>query len=313
MQRAAAASAPSALAAALPPNTSTMKPAGPAPAMSPVPAAAPSSGPAAAVPYTLARLPVASQVVPVIFPVLSANGECFQDVVPALLSIFPAERRPPPLRALPENPHAADILAAGFPTVPLASVPNALGMTACAEALVEVLPAEQGASPPWLEVMSQVGRRFPLSPALPWAIAYFCRRDDGGPAARARALRCPYWTSPACRVTVYYSPERLAHLGAVLLSCIPDPCDTLRAREATVRARVTHGCFSAVRLASLFGKELMAPGLACDEWRAAVLMYMVMLSLRHFAETVALRSPPCDEHSPSMASDLVMLTHDLFQ
>jgi len=42
-------------------------------------------------------------------------------------------------------------------------------------------------------------------------------------------------------------------------------------------------------------------------------MYMVMLSLRHFAETVALRAPPCDEHSPSMAADMVMFTHDLFQ
>jgi len=137
-------------------------------------------------------------------------------VVPALFSIFPAAHRPSPLRALPENPHAADVLPERFPTLSLASVPNAFGMIASAEALVEALPSEQGVSPPWLEMMSQVGRRFPLSPALRWAIAYCCRRDDRGPAARARALKCPFLNSSACSVTVNFSAERLAHLGAVL-------------------------------------------------------------------------------------------------
>jgi len=78
---------------------------------------------------------------------LYENLECFQDEVAALYSIFPATHRPSPLRALPENPHAADVLSEGFPTLSLASVPNALGMIASAEALVEALPSEQGVSP----------------------------------------------------------------------------------------------------------------------------------------------------------------------
>jgi len=40
---------------------------------------------------------------------------------------------------------------------------------------------------------------------------------------------------------------------------------------------------------------------------------MVMLSIRHFSETVALRAPPSDKHSPSMTADRVMFTQDLFQ
>ena len=90
-----------------------------------------------------------------------------------------------------------DVLAAGFPTVPLAAIPDALAVTAVTEALALALPAKEGASPPWLQTIAQVGLLYPRSPAMPWTVAYLCRPDDGGPAWRARAALCPYWNSAA--------------------------------------------------------------------------------------------------------------------
>ena len=255
----------------------------------------------------------AARLIPGFELVLAVVAGSFEDVLPALAAAFPASVRPPPLRLMPDNPHPADILQAGFPTVPLAGLSRAFALTVCAEALSVALSAEQGKDPQWIEMLAQVGTRFPRSPAMPWAVAYTCRRDDGGPVCWARAAGCPYWTSPACRVTVYYSSERLEHLGAVVLSLLKDPHHLLEAREGGLRARIPDGCFSAVGLCSLFGRELLAPGLPHDEWRPLLLSLVVMVALRHFAETFALRAAPCDQHCTSMADELVMVTHDLYE
>ena len=237
----------------------------------------------------------------------------FDSVIPALEAAFPADRRPPPLRVCPADPHPADILNAGFPTVPAAGIPQSLALTAFEEALAVVLPARQEPSPPWMESMANVGVRYPLSPAMPWAVAYACRLDDGGPASRARGQQCPYWTSPACRVTVYYSAERLAHLAGEVLRGLPDAHHVLRQRDTALRARIAHGCFSAHGLATMFGRALLGPGLEGDDLRPLWLIHILVCTLRHFGETVAMRAAPCDQHRSLMANSAVAVTHQLYQ
>ena len=244
---------------------------------------------------------------------LAGDLEEFADVIPFLVNAFPANRRTPPPCAVCDDPHPADIIEAGFPTVPVARVPYALALTAAPEALALALPALQGPSPPWTEMMAAVGDRFPMSPALPWATAHLCRMDGGGPAARARQAQCPYWTSAACRATVYYSSERLAHLSREVLRVFPRPDHVVRQRDTALRARVSHGCFSALGLSKLFGRELLAPGFGDDANRPLWLTYVVLTTLRHFGQTVGMREVPCDQHSQSMAADLVIVTHSLYE
>jgi len=244
---------------------------------------------------------------------LAGDLEEFADVIPFLVNAFPANRRTPPLRAVRDDPHPADIIEAGFPTVPVARVPYALALTAAPEALALALPALQGPSSPWMEMMAAVGDRFPMSPALPWATAHLCRMDGGGPAARARQAQCPYWTSAACRATVYYSSERLAHLSREVLRVFPRPDHVVRQRDTALRARVSHGCFFALGLSKLFGRELLAPGFGDDANRPLWLTYVVLTTLRHFGQTVGMREVPCDQHSQSMAADLVIVTHSLYE
>jgi len=238
----------------------------------------------------------------------------FACVLRAVAAGFPVDGQLAPVRAVPKDCHAADVLAAGFPMVPLEAVPQALAVAAVAEALAVALPANEGVSPLWLEAMAQVGMAHPLSPAVPWMVAYVCRPDDGGPVARAKAARCPYWTSAASRVTVYYSAERLANLGATILREMPDPGRVFQHREAALRSRLSHGCFSAVGLSAMYGKELFAPdGCIRDHQRPLWLSFLLMVSLRHFAQTVALRAAPCEQHDEAMGADLVMVTHQLFR
>jgi len=246
--------------------------------------------------------------------VLFRKAGVFAAVLPALADAFSTDGRQVPLRAVPKSVYPADVLAAGFPTVPLAAISDALAVTAVTEALALALPAKEGASPPWLQTIAQVGPLFRRSPAMPWTVAYLCRPDDGGPAGRARAALCPYWNSAACRVTVFYSAERLADLGATNLRSLPDPGHFLKERDAALRARVTHGCFSAVRLAAMFGHKRFSPGgYVSEDRRPLRLTFALLVSLRHFADTVAMRKAPCDEHDVFMAADLVIVSHDLFQ
>jgi len=237
----------------------------------------------------------------------------FSDVLPLLANAFPANHRPPPLPAVCDNTHPADVIEAAFPTVSEARVPYALALTAAPEALALALPAVQGPSPPWMEMMAAVGDRFPMSTALPWAAAHLCRMDGGGPAARARQAQCPYWTSAACRATVYYSSERLAHLSGEVLRVFPHPDHVVRQRDAALRVRVSHGCFSALGLSKLYGRELLAPGFGDDANRPLWLTYVVLTTLRHFGQTVGMREVPCDEHSQSMAADVIIVTHGLYE
>jgi len=299
-----------------------------APLPSPAPAPAPTTAPAAAaaptdgtpgMPTALPpppppfHLPLALPGLDHDVPGVPTGSSKFDVVIHELESAFPAHRRPPPARCLPANPHPADVLEAGFPTVPPANVPNALALTAFEEALAVTLPARQEQSPPWLETMADVGLHFPFSPAMPWAVAYACRLDNGGPASRARGRMCPYWTSPACRVTVYYSPQRLAHLSGAVLRIIPDPGHILQQRDAALRERTTHGCFTAHGLSVLFGRGLFAPGPEDSDLRPLWLVHVLLVTLHHFGQTVAMRAAPCDQHSPNMAADVVAVTHNLYQ
>ena len=244
---------------------------------------------------------------------LTADVKEYAEVLPLLGNVFPADNRPPPLHAMSEDPHPAYVLEASFPTVRVVGVPYALALTVAPQALALTLPALQGPSPPWMEMMAAVGDRFPMSPALPWATAHLCRMDGGGPAARAREAQCPYWTSAACRVTVYYSSERLTHLSGEVLRAFPHSYHVVRQRDAALRARVSHGCFSALGLSKMFGQELVSPGFGEDANRPLWLTYVVLTTLRHFGQTVGMREVPCDQHSQSMAADLIVVTHPLYE
>jgi len=244
---------------------------------------------------------------------LAVDLQEFADVLLLLVNDFPVNHRPPPLRAVCDSAHPADVIKAGFPAVPAARIPYALALTSEPKALALALPAVQGPSPPWMEMMAAVGDRFPMSPALPWATAHLCRMGGGGLAARARQAQCPYWTSAACRATVYYSSERLAHLSGEVLRVFPHPDHVVRKRDAALRARISHGCFSALGLSKIFGRELLTPGFGDDANRPLWLTYVVLTTLCHFGQTVGMREVPCDQHSQSMAADLIIVTHALYE
>ena len=98
-----------------------------------------------------------------------------------------------------------------------------------------------------------------------------------------------------------------------MLRGLPDPQHVLRQRDTTLRARIAHGCFSAHGLATLFGRELLGPGLEGDDLRPLWLIHTLMCTLRHFGETVAMRAAPCDHHRSLMANNAVAFTHQLYQ